>query len=495
MAGALSAISRRAPEKIAIRHGDRTRTFRDLDARIRRIANATVRDLKIPPGRTVAVIAGNSIEYLELTAGVPETGVPVATVSAKLTPAEAGAVCDDALADVLFVDASTAALAKAATFKTVRRVIEIGAEFEGWIASHGADIARPTVDEWSTWTIPYTSGTTGKPKGVMLSHRARLLNFIVKGQEYGCFGPDDRFLSITPMNHGPGVSFPMNTLIFGGFVEIMDKFEPIEVLRKLKYDGFTGIYTVPTHFHAFFAQAPAVLEEFRRPPLKAIISNSAPLSQATKAEIVAYFGDGVLHEMFSSTEQSLMTNQRPVDQLRKVGSVGLPFAFSNIRIVGDDGRDCGVDEVGEVFANSPFLFSGYWNRPEETAAAFKDGWVTVGDLGKRDADGYLYIVGRKKEMIITGGVNVYPAEVEDVLLTHTAIAEAAVVGLPDPKWGEAVTAFIVVNQGATPTQDDLTAFCAGKLATYKVPKQFRIVHTLPRNLSGKIVKSELKALS
>jgi long-chain acyl-CoA synthetase len=202
----------------------------------------------------------------------------------------------------------------------------------------------------------------------------------------------------------------------------------------------------------------------------------------------------VLHELFSSTEQGLVASQRPADQFRKPGSVGLPFAFSETRIVTDDGRDCAVDEVGELFARSPFLFSGYWNRPEETAAAFKDGWVTVGDLARRDIDGYLYIVGRKKEMIISGGINVYPAEVEELLLTHPAIAEAAVVGIPDPKWGEMVKAFVVLKPGAALTESALSAFCSQRLAAYKVPKAMAVLDALPRNQSGKIVKGQLKSL-
>jgi len=493
MAGAVRTAATRAPDKIALRHGTITRTYRDFSNRIERIANAAVRDLAIAPGRTAAIFAGNAIEYLEITAGVPEAGVPVATVSAKLTPAELGAVCDDALSEVLFVDRATASIAKAAAFKTVRRIIEIGPEFESWVAEHGDAIARPSIDEWSIWTIPYTSGTTGQPKGVMLSHRARLLSYIVRAGAYGCFGNEDRFLSITPMNHGPGVSFPMNALIFGGFAEIMDRFDPVETLRKLKNEGFTGIYTVPTHFHEIFNLDAATLGRYRRPPIKAIISNSAPLTQSAKVKIVDYFGDGVLNELFSSTENGMMTNLPPADQIRKPGSVGLLFPFVQLKIVADDGRACGPGEIGELFSNSPYHFAGYWNRPIETAAAFKDGWVSVGDMARRDADGHLYIVGRKKEMIITGGVNVYPIEVEELLATHPAVAEAAIIGVPDAKWGEKVVAFVAPKSGAALSLADMTSFCASRLAAYKIPKDIVIVPTLPRNQSGKVMKRELLA--
>ena len=352
---------------------------------------------------------------------------------------------------------------------------------------------RPPIDENTIWTIPYTSGTTGRPKGVMLSHRARLQNFQAKAEEFACFGVDDKFLSITPMNHGPGTSFALNALVFGGSVELLDSFDAQTVLQKLKFGGFSGIFTVPTNFHAFFALDAATLTRCRRPPLKAIISNAAPLPQALKPAIVDYFGPDVLHELYSSTETSLVCNLRPVDQLRKPGSVGLPFRRTSVRIVRDEGSHCDVEEVGELYARSPYLFSGYWNLAAETAAAFDDGWVSVGDLARRDAEGYIYIVGRKKDMVISGGVNIYPREIEDLLAQHPAVAEIAVIGVPDEKWGERLRAFIVSHDPLAITPDSLRRFCAGRLAAYKLPREIVFVSALPRDASGKVLKHELRS--
>jgi acyl-CoA synthetase (AMP-forming)/AMP-acid ligase II len=495
MAAGIRAAAQRQTNKIAIKFGEQTRTFADLATRIDRITNATVADIGLERGQNAAIVSRNCIEYLEIVCGVPEAGIPVATVSARLTPPEIAAICDDAEAKIIFVDRDSAAKVRKASFKAQARIIELGEEFEAWLKLGNSDVERPPLDETAIWTIPYTSGTTGKPKGVMLSHRARILNYYAKAAEYGCFTCDDRFLSITPMNYGPGLGFPLNALFFGSSTEIMDQFDPEAVMRKLKYGGITAIYNIPTHFHRIFQLDPAILDECRRPPIKAIISNSAPLTHAMKKRIIDYFGEGILHEMFGSTENSPITNIRPKDQLSKIGSVGLPFAMTLVKILDNDGRECEVGKVGELFSTSPYLFSGYCNRPEDTAAAFKDGWVSVGDLARRDADGYIYIVGRKKEMIISGGVNIYPNEIEELLLTHPAISEAAVIGIPDEEWGERLKAFVVLNDGHNVIADDLIAFCKENLASYKVPTDFRFMDALPRNTSGKVVKNELKSLA
>jgi acyl-CoA synthetase (AMP-forming)/AMP-acid ligase II len=492
MGRALHAAARRDPAKIALRFGAQLRTYEQLLRRTRRITELTVSDLGLLAGQNAAIVAGNSIEYLEVVIGVPEAGVPVATINPRLTTAEIVAVCDDAQARVLFADARHAPQLRTAAFKCVERIIELGPEFDAWLAHGTGGGTAARVGEHDIWTIPYTSGTTGEPKGVMLSHRARLLNFFAKAQEYGCFAADDRFLSITPMNHGPGLSFPLNALAFGGTAEIIDKFDPELVLHKLKSGGFTGIFTVPTHFHAFFELGAQTLARYAAPPLKTIISNSAPLPPALKPRIIEQFGEGLLHELYGSTEASLVCNLRPADQLAKPTSVGQPFAHSRVRIVDERGEECPAGTVGELQSTSPYAFSGYWNRPRETAEACRDGWVSVGDLARRDEQGYLYIVDRKKDMVISGGVNLYPREIEEVLAQHPAIAEVAVIGVPDAHWGERLEACVVIRVGEHFTLEDLERFCDGRLAGYKRPRLLKVVERLPRNAAGKVLKTELR---
>lgn len=495
MAKGLRAAMERNPHKIAVKHNDVERSYGDLMRRIDAVTNATVNDLKLVKGDHAAIIARNCIEYIEIVCGVPEAGVAVATVNPRLTPSELTAICDDSQAKVVFAEASVAEVLRGCTLKTVKRIITIGPEFEAWLKTGEAPAVRPHVDEWDVWTIPYTSGTTGKPKGVLISHRSRLLTFLGMALEYGCYGPDDKFLGTTPMNHGAGICFPLAALFGGGYMEFMDKFEPETLLRRLKAGKFSGVFMVPTQFHQVFSLDAKILDACKGIEIKTIISNAAPLPQAMKHKIVAYFGEGILHETYGSTEGGVVTNLRPPDQLRKQQCVGTPFPNTMIKIVDENGNTCAPDVPGELFSLSPYLFNGYWNRPQETAETFKDGWVSVGDIAKRDSEGFIYIVDRKKDMVISGGVNIYPREIEEVLYAHPAIADIAVIGVPDEKWGERLQAVAVLKPGQTLDADGLARFCEGKLAPYKTPKDLRVVQTLPRNANGKVLKTELRLIS
>ena len=464
----VKAAALRLPEKIAVTFGDRSRSYAELSRRIDLLADATAGDLGLAKGDTVAIIARNCLEYIEIVCGVPEAGVAVATVNPRLSVAEIVAICDDCQARVLFVESDWAERLGQARFAGTPRIIELGPDYETWLAGAGnLQATLPLVEEWDAWTIPYTSGTTGKPKGVVLSHRARVLAFAGMAVAYGCFGPDDKFLAIAPLNHGGGMGFCMPCLFHGGEVEILDKFDAEATLAKLKFGGFTGIFTVPTHFQMIFALPPDTLSRYRHPPIKTIICNAAPLPQALKEKIVPFFGPTVLHECYGSTEAGVVTSLPPVDQLRKVNCVGLPFVNTLVEIRREDGSLCDAGEVGELWSQSATFFTGYWGRPEETRAAFQDGWISVGDLARRDDEGHIYIVDRKNDMVISGGVNIYPREIEDVLAHHPRVAAAAVIGVPDPIWGESLRAFVEIRQGPSFDLAELHGFCAARLAGYR----------------------------
>ena len=491
VAGGIRAAMGRDPGKIAVRHGKHERTYRDLVSRIDRVSAWMADGLGIEPGTHGAILAGNCIEYLEIVAGAARAGIPLATINPGLSPREVAGICDDAGARVLFVDAERAELARDTAFASVEQVFVIGDDLARRLAGARPPADLAPVHEWEVFTIPYTSGTTGKPKGVLVSHRSRILQFYGMASEYGCYSPDDRFLGITPLCHGGGLAFSIAAVFLGGQLDLLSRFDPEEVLRRLDRGAATGVFMAPTHFHAIFALGEGVLAQHSAPALKSIISNAAALPQTTKERIVGHFGDGILHETYGSTEAGIVCNLRPADQLRKQRCVGQPFTTTEVKLLDEEG-EVGPGEVGELFSSSPFLFNGYWRKPRETAEAFRDGWVSVGDLARRDEEGYIYIVDRKKDMVISGGVNIFPREVEEELLRHPDVRDAAVVGVPDERWGERLKAFLVLRPGASLDAEGLSAFCEGRLARFKVPRLVETLPELPRNAYGKVLKGELR---
>ncbi len=493
-ADGVRASTQRNPGKLALQHRDNKRTYAQLMERIDRVSNAIAGDLSLGPGDHGAIISKNCIDYLEIVIGAAQAGLALATVNPRLAPAEMVTICDDAEAKVIFADAESAEAIKDSSFETVKRVVVIGPELDDWLGKVSLPLKPVTVNEWDVFTIPYTSGTTGKPKGVLVPHRSRVLTLFAMAVEYGCYSPDDRFLAMAPLCHGAGMVYGLAPIFFGGFAEILDRFEPELFLKRLKAENITGYFAVPTHFHGIFSLEQSILEANRCESLHTIISNAAPLPQSSKEQIIDYFGPGMLHETYGSTEAGIVTNLRPPDQLRKQRCVGLPFPMTEVKLVDGDGNECAPDEVGELFSRSPFLFNGYWNRPEETEASYKDGWVTVEDLARRDEEGHIYIIDRKKDMVISGGINIYPREIEEVLFKHPAIADVAVTGVPDEKWGERLKAFVVAQPGNKLNKQEVIDFCKDKLSDYKVPKDVAFIDLLPRNVGGKVLKRELRDL-
>jgi len=491
--GGVRAAMLRNPQKVALKHRDRQVTYGEFMANVDLVCAGLLAGCGLRHGDHAAIVSANSIEYLEIVLGASQAGIGTATINPRLSPPELVAIADDARAKVLFVDTATAEALADARFATVEKVLTIGGDYDAWRDAQTALPDLPVVEEWDTFTIPYTSGTTGKPKGVLVPHRSRVISLYAMSVEYGCFGPDDRFLAIAPMCHGAGMIFALAPIFFGGYAEIMDKFTPEDVVRKFKSERITGFFGVPTHFHAIFALDSSILEGNRSETLHTIISNAAALPQVMKEKIIGHFGQ-ILHETYGSTEASIVSNLRPADQLRKVACVGQAFPGTQIEIRRDDGSLCDPDEVGELFSTSSCLFNGYWMRPDETAEAWHEGWVTVGDLAKKDAEGHLYIVDRKKDMVISGGINIYPREIEEALLAHPDIADVAVIGVPDEKWGERLKAYVVTVAGATLTAESIVEFCDGRISSMKTPKDYIFVKALPRNANGKVLKTELREL-
>ncbi len=492
IADGIRLAARRTPGKLALEEGDRRLAFSELVDRIHRVGNGAAAGLGLDAGSHAAIFSPNCLEFVEIACGLADAGVAPALVNARSSAAELAELCGDAGARVLFVHESLEEVACAAELPDVDRLIVIGGDYDEWLSA--ASPRRPDVrlEEWDDFLLPYTAGTTGRAKGVRLSHRARVLTFFAMAVEYGCYTPDDAALAIAPLFHGGGFSFCVATIFFGGTCVLSPRFDPEETLRLLSERELTTVFMVPTHFNAIFGLGEDVLRRHPATRLRGLISNAAPLSQAMKEQIVEHFGDGVLFESYGSTEASLISTLRPADQLRKQQCVGLPFPVTSVRLVGDDGEDVAAGEVGEVHVRSPYLFNGYWNRPEDTARVLRDGWLATGDLGRHDEEGYLYLVDRRDDKIVSGGVNIYPREVEEALARHPAVLEVAVFGVPDDYWGEAVHAVVAKRPGAEVDAPDLIRFAEGRLARYKLPKAVEFAPALPRNAAGKVLRRELR---
>jgi acyl-CoA synthetase (AMP-forming)/AMP-acid ligase II len=487
----LRSAATRDPQKIALILGQERRSYAQVIENINRTANL-LRGLGLGFGDHAMIVSPNSMEYLEIVAAVSDLGGAIATPNPRLTAEDLTEICNDAQAKVLFVHPDCDAAVHPDRLETVQNIIRIDADYDALKARAASDFAPPSIPDWTPFIIPYTSGTTGKPKGVLCSHRSRTQQFMAYASEYGIYSPDDYFLSLSPMCHGAGFAFAFNAIFLGGTTEIMTKFDAEAVLRRIHSGEVTGLFTVPTHYHSIFGLEEKLLASLRGNRLSGIVANAAPLSDEAKLQILDYFGEDLLHETYGSTEAGCVTNLRPKDQRRKSRCVGLPFVGNQVSLRTDEGRETVAGEVGELFSRSPYLFNGYWNKPEQTADALKDGWVGVGDLAMRDEEGFFHIVDRKKDMVISGGLNIYPREVEAVIDRHPGVRESAVIGVPHPRWGEQLVAYVVAGSDAPPA--DLAEFCKANLAPYKLPKVYHALAQLPRNANGKVLKTALRDL-
>lgn len=485
------------PGATAVVDGERALTYAALDERARRVGN-TLLAAGLAAGDRVAVVLGNRLEYPEIAAGIARVGMQMVPVNPRLTAPEVTYIVGHSEARAAIVDDTLAGIAAPALDEHPQMLTltidgaSLGPAYETAIENASAADAGIDVDERDPFCVAYTSGTTGRPKGVMISHRSRSLTFYGTALEWG-LGPGRRTIAVAPMYHGAGFAFGFGALHVGGELWTLRSFDPEKFLAMCAQARAQSVFLVPTHAQMIRALGDDAAMIYDLTALETLYFNAAPMPHPLKLWVSDAFPHVGLHELYGSTEAGIVSNCRPADVLRKPGSVGPAWFMTEVRVVNEDGNQVAPGGTGELFSRSPFLMNGYLKDDEATAACTTaDGFLSSGDIARIDDDGFLYIVDRTKDMIISGGTNVYPREVEDVLVQHPDVRDVAVAGLPDETWGEQVAAFVVVAPGSNAGEKELDAHCRATLAGFKIPKRYVFLESLPRNAAGKILKRDLR---
>ncbi len=487
------------PTEIAQVFEGRVTTFADLDTRASRIANGLAA-LGVRPQARIGYIGMNSDRYFEVVCGAFKSNTVLVGVSWRLAPPEVAYVLNDAGAEVLFVGAEFVPLIEKirAELKSVRQVIGVDGAHADW-PDYGAWRDRQSAEDPKLTIAPdddmiqlYTSGTTGHPKGAQLTN-TNYLEFSRTAQEagWGLYDAGEVNLVAMPNFHVAGLNMGVLGIAQGAKSIIMKQVDPAKVLDAIEQYGIQNMFLVPAVIQ-FVITVPGV-EKRNLKTLKRVFYGASPISEEVLTKAQKILG-AEFTQLYGLTETVgagtyLVPDAHRGERLR---SCGLPYPGFKMAVVDGSGKPVPQGEVGEIVIKSKTIMKGYWNKPEATAKAVVDGWFYTGDAGYFDKDGYLYIHDRVKDMIVSGGENIYPAEVENALMSHPAIADAAVIGVPDEKWGEAVKAIVVPKPGSEASADDIIAFCKTRIASYKCPKSVAYVEALPRNPSGKILHRELR---
>ncbi|MFT3894467.1 MAG: long-chain fatty acid--CoA ligase [Anaerolineales bacterium] len=474
-------------------------TYAKLDQRANRVANLLQQQYGIRKGDRVSILAHNSVAYVDLLFGVGKIGAILAPLNWRLTSRELTYIVNDCQPKVLIVGPEFVSVYNEMKDAiSVDHIISLeganisGAEsYEGSLNQMSAlEPNRPLVEEEDAYCILYTSGTTGRPKGAILPHRQIFWNAINTVISWGLSEKDVSPI-LTPMFHSGGLFVFLVPLFYaGGRIIITRSFDPEASLKLIADEKCTVILGVPTLFQIWISSPKFAETNFKH--IHFFISGAAPCPpalidawhQAKSINVRQGYGlTEVGVNCFSMTDE---------EALSKKGSVGKPIFHSEMRLVDTDGKDVKVGETGELLIKGPHVCIGYWNNPEATAQSLKDGWFHTGDMARQDEDGYFYIAGRFKDMIISGGENVYAAEVEAVFREHAAVADAALIGRPDEKWGEVGLMIVACKPKQNVTAKELLEFCSGRLAKYKIPKRVEFVDALPYSPYGKVIKAELR---
>ena len=505
IADAVATQARLNPDKIGTRDSSRALSFAEWDRRANALAHGLLA-LGLQKGDRVALLAYNCIEWMEIYVALARAGLVAVPLNFRLAPQE--------IAYILVHSEARAVIAGHDLCNSVDAIrgdlaiapgcyVQLGAPaIEGWtgyetlMQQATSETAFEPVHPDDTCALMYTSGTTGRPKGAIRSHGGTNLIALATALEIG-FTRDDTALLVMPLCHANSLYFGMTFVHLGATCVIDDRrsFDPEALLATLAHEGVTFTSLVPTHYIMLLALPQEVKAKYDVSRVGKLMISSAPARKDTKLAILQYFSNGKLYELYGSTEAGWVTLLRPDEQIARLGSVGREWAGSGaIRMLDADGREVADGDVGELFSRTAYVFDGYWKNPDKTAEAFRGDWCSVGDMARRDADGYIWLVDRKSNLIISGGENIYPSEVESALGAHPTVKDVAVIGVPHDKWGEAVQAVVVLHEGQASSEDELRAWCKQRMASFKCPQSvlFLADHEMPRTATGKILHRVLR---
>ncbi|MEH6941015.1 class I adenylate-forming enzyme family protein [Bacillus sp. JJ722] len=473
-------------------------SYTELNNRANKLAHAFLAK-GYKKGDKVAVMMKNNAAYIEIIIGLAKIGVVVVPLNFRLVGSEIGYIVKNSesrgfitneeytkdielllpqLDTILIVGGSSAGILQ---------------DYDHFFADAPNNEPNVVVNEEDTLYIGYTSGTTGKPKGVVISHRSRIITGMVAAYEYK-IDESDKQIVAGPIYHAAPWIFLMMQLIVGGTIIVEESFSPEQFLHDLEHYKATNVFMAPTMYNFLVNLNKETKTKYDLKSMRVLISAGSPLPTQTKLDVLEMFQNVDLHEFYGSTESAITLNIKPKDIQDKESCVGQTFPLVECLILDDNKQPVKTGDIGELYFKAPYLLDHYYNNPEATEASFWNGYFSVGDMALQDEEGYYYIVDRKKDMLISGGVNIYPREIEEVLYTHPDILDVAVIGVPDPVWGESVKAIVVPKEGETLSEQEVIDYCNGKIASYKKPKSIDFMNELPRNPSGKILKVELRSL-
>lgn len=507
----LSRHADQFPDKLGCQDKRRSFTFEQFNSRSCRVGNGLT-DLGCGYGDRFGVISRNRVEWMEIYAGCAKGGQICVPLMFRLVAPDIEYIVNDAGCKALIVEGPFVD-----QINRIRDSLPVPSQnylylgrpgdtvpdgyigYEEWLDASSESEPDRTVDAADPWTFMYTSGTTGKPKGVVRTHESYMAEYCLSNANMGA-RTTDKPLMVMPMGHVNSIFFAFPYTLISAPVCVYDEpsFDAEDFLATVEKYRITFTSLVPTHYIMILALPDDIKKKYDVSSIRQLLVSSAPARKDTKLAILNFFKNAELWEAYGSTEAGLVTLCRPEDQLRKLGTIGREiFGVDRIRVLDEDGSEVPDGEVGELYARTPMLFKEYWNLPEMTEEAFQGEWFTAGDMCYRDQDGFYVLVDRKANMIISGGENVFPSEVENAVGAHPAVKDVAVIGVPDPKWGEAVHAVVILHRDKEPTDElknEIRRFARNRIAGYKVPKAIDFIDDfdMPRTGTGKVLHRVLR---